>query len=201
MKWMLVCLWLLGGALFAASGFVPSPNHCGQRTASIRTDDVPAAGKAPSEGAALLLASRKSEPNSQAGDEKPSAPDFVGSETNTAPTDDFGLPSWAQLLRGTPVHSGPSVSSDILGYAQTGSAMQLVERKDGWVRVVDPTTSRQGWIFDEHIVPTQSPMRLRTEEAADNQASSSTALSEIEQSKSSFKASNAQKKYAKKRWR
>jgi hypothetical protein len=72
--------------------------------------------------------------------------------------------------------------------------VQLVERKNGWARVVDPATSRQGWIYDQHITVTEGPSGLVG--GGDNQL----ALQQLEEPKPSFKANNG-RKYAKKRWR
>jgi hypothetical protein len=65
--------------------------------------------------------------------------------------------SWGQLLRGAPLHSGPSVSSAILGHAAAGTEMQLLERKLGWARIRDPGTSREGWVYEDHITPVERP--------------------------------------------
>lgn len=65
--------------------------------------------------------------------------------------------SWGRLLRGAPVHSGPSVTSARLGYATPGAEMRLLERNLGWVRIRDPATSREGWIYEEHIAVTEEP--------------------------------------------
>jgi hypothetical protein len=58
----------------------------------------------------------------------------------------------------------------VLGYADAGAQAQLVERDSGWVKVLDPTTSREGWILEMNVSPTQSADRAAsrnlTKEAA-----------------------------------
>jgi hypothetical protein len=44
----------------------------------------------------------------------------------------------------------------VLGYADAGAQAQLVERDSGWVKVLDPTTSREGWILEMNVSATQS---------------------------------------------
>ena len=74
--------------------------------------------------------------------------------------------SWGQLLRSAPLHSGPSVSSAILGHAAAGTKMQLLERNLGWTRIRDPGTSREGWVYEDHITPVERPSATGAHEAA-----------------------------------
>jgi hypothetical protein len=118
------------------------------------------------------------------------------------PPDDAGKPSPGRLLRGAPVYSGPSASSGIIGYAAPGSEIKLVERKYEWARVVDPSTSRQGWIYGEHITLTESLSNLaaatpRSDEAALDE----NAEDDVLEPKRSVKGKNSRKKHAKKRGR
>jgi hypothetical protein len=72
------------------------------------------------------------------------------------PADDTVEPSPGRLLRGAQVYSGPSTSSSLIGYAAPGSEIQLLERKSEWARVVDPATSRQGWVNSDDITLTET---------------------------------------------
>ena len=40
--------------------------------------------------------------------------------------------------------------------------MQLLERELGWVRVLDPATARQGWIYEKHVVAKEGPAGIET---------------------------------------
>jgi hypothetical protein len=70
--------------------------------------------------------------------------------------------AWGAMLRGAPVHSGPDVSSAILGYVAAGTGMLLLEREFGWVRVLDPATARQGWIYEKYIFAHVGPDGIET---------------------------------------
>jgi len=121
----------------------------------------------------------------------PGSGNSPGSNGGAVPPNDPGQFSSGRLLRGAPVHSGPSVSSDIVGYAAAGANLELVERKNGWAKVVDPATSRQGWIYEEHIAMTEGQGSV--EEAA--------AQDDAEADEPAFKPNKARKKHAKKKWR
>lgn len=206
MRWIVLFFWLLGGVLYAIGAFTPSPiepQAPAQTAATVSPDDPQKVSKSgPESGADPSVVSNEPDntPKAQNGTtpapETQNFPRDNSAASGAAPVpDDPGQTSWGHLLRGAPVHSGPSVSSDTLGYVAAGSAMQLLERQNGWARVVDPATSRQGWIYDEHITVTEGPSGLVG--AGDNQL----ALQELEEPKPSFKANNGRKKYAKKRWR
>jgi hypothetical protein len=48
--------------------------------------------------------------------------------------------------------------------------MQLLERELGWVKVLDPATARQGWIYEKHIIVREGPGRIETGMAPSQQA-------------------------------
>ena len=102
---------------------------------------------------------------------------------------------WGELLRGAPVHSGPSVSSATIGYAAPGTEMQILERELGWVRVVDPATSREGWIYEEHVTAKESPNRLQAEATARQEAA---LASEPEKPEHAAKSKKPRKSYVSK---
>jgi hypothetical protein len=91
------------------------------------------------------------------------------------------------------------VSSPVLGYADAGAQAQLVERDSGWVKVLDPTTSREGWILEMNVSRTQSAAgafsRNLTTEAA---LESDTQLATPAPAKS-FKAKKPRKRYVERR--
>jgi hypothetical protein len=209
MRWVLLSLGVLGAILYATGTFTPSP-------------DEPSGS---SESAVLVW------PDDAQRDTRPGLPihaidPFAPSPQQAAPSvalqvqpptsqtsetlSDFTAPllprpeqhSWGQLLRGAPVHSGPSVSSDILGYAAAGTETELLERNLGWVKILDPATSREGWIYEKHITVKTGPSGLGLTDSRQEAAlESDLDPGEVEQPKRSFKAKKAGKNYAKKRWR
>ena len=168
MKWVLLSLGFLGVILYLTGSFASSPEK--------------ASGS--SESAALVwpddaqLDTRPGRPTHAIDPSSPSPQDATPSitpatsqtsETQEPTLNDRAAPSaaspsdypeqhsWGQLLRGAPLHSGPSVSSAILGHAAAGTEMQLLERNLGWARIRDPGTSREGWIYEDHITPVERP--------------------------------------------
>jgi Bacterial SH3 domain len=122
----------------------------------------------------------------------------VAASSSALPADNFEQHSWGQLVRGAPVHSDPSVSSDIIGYAAAGTEAQLLQRNDGWVRILDPATSREGWIYEEHITAKAGPSALehadgRQVAALENDLDPG----EVEQPRRFFKAKKSRKKLRK----
>jgi hypothetical protein len=118
------------------------------------------------------------------------------------PADDTVEPSPGRLLRGAQVYSGPSTSSSLIGYAAPGSEIQLLERKSEWARVVDPATSRQGWVNSDDITLTETLSLAATTPRGEDAASDANAANQaLEERRPSAKAKKSRKKHAKKRWR
>jgi hypothetical protein len=44
------------------------------------------------------------------------------------------------------IRSGPSASAEIIGIAHVGAEVQVASRDSGWVQIIDPWSSRTGWI-------------------------------------------------------
>lgn len=213
MRWALLSLWLLAAALYAAGAFTPTREERpapAESAALVSPDDAQRARLSPRIHAIDPSAPSVQEavPNGTLQEQ------LAASQTSETPTtlsndlaaSDAVLPSdnpgrgnhsWGQLLRDAPVHSGPSVSSPILGYAAANTEMQLLERNLGWVRILDPATSREGWIYEDHVTPKEGPGASRQEAALESDAD----LGELEQPKRSFKTKKSRKNYAKKRWR
>jgi hypothetical protein len=69
---------------------------------------------------------------------------------------------WVVVIRGTPVHNGPSVSAPIFSYFAVGKELNLVGSEQGWYQVFDPETSQQGWVYARYYVdPSDGPSRKR----------------------------------------
>ena len=95
-----------------------------------------------------------------------------------------------------PVHSGPDVSSAILGYVAAGTDMQLLRRELGWVKVLDPATARQGWIYEQHIIAKAGPDAIQEVAAADEAG-----LGPLDEPTQSFKFQKSRKNYVSKKRR
>jgi uncharacterized protein YgiM (DUF1202 family) len=54
---------------------------------------------------------------------------------------------WIELPLDVNLRKGPSLSAGVIGVMTKGSKLQELERKRGWVRVIDPETSKTGWLY------------------------------------------------------
>jgi hypothetical protein len=64
---------------------------------------------------------------------------------------------WVEVSRAARVHAGPSVSAATLRFYLVGTELHLMDYKQGWFRVEDPTTSEQGWIYEKYIEANSVP--------------------------------------------
>jgi uncharacterized protein YgiM (DUF1202 family) len=55
------------------------------------------------------------------------------------------------------IRSGPSASAEIIGIAHPGAEVQVALRDSGWVQIVDPWSSRTGWIYSKFLAPLEIP--------------------------------------------
>jgi hypothetical protein len=55
------------------------------------------------------------------------------------------------------VHAGASVSSPTLRLYQAGTALQVVNRQNDWVQIIEPTSAESGWIFEQYLVASDDP--------------------------------------------
>ena len=212
MRWALLSLGLLGAILYVAGTFTPSPEEpsgSSESAALVWPDDAQLDTRpglpthaidpsAPSPQEATPSITRQAQPATSQTSETQEALLSDPAAPIAALPSDPEQNSWGQLLRSAPVHSGPSVSSAILGHAAAGTEMQLLERNLGWARIRDPGTSREGWIYEEHITVKAEPSALGYGDGRQEAASDPGGL---EQPKRSFKAKKSRKNYAKKRWR
>ena len=152
MRWMLLSLCLLGAAFYGASTFTVPRDERPLPTYGVAAIE-------PNDGQAQTTR-QTSEPDAP----KPQSNSFAADALPSINTDQHH--PWGELLRGAPVHSDPSISSAILGYGTAGAQMQLVKRELGWVKVRDPETSREGWIYEEDITPVERPSAAGAYEAA-----------------------------------
>jgi hypothetical protein len=72
-------------------------------------------------------------------------------------------PIWFVVSRAARLHDGPSVSSPIVHLYPVGTELRSIGYQQGWFRVLDPTTSRTGWIYERyylHVIPGPGQTRL-----------------------------------------
>ena len=59
---------------------------------------------------------------------------------------------WAEVVLAARAHSAASVSSPTVRHYRVGTRLRVIDRRSGWIKVVDPTTSNQGWIFEKYLM-------------------------------------------------
>jgi hypothetical protein len=216
MKWVILALGFLCALLYATGAFTPSSqpsvpsasvalSTTQAETASRSATQVHAIDPAgPTIGAPSSATSTDGAVQALAENQGALSAQFAGSSATAVPlpSTDLDHPdsTWGQLLRGASVHSGPSVSSPRLGYATAGAEMQVLERNLGWARIRDPATSREGWIYEEHITYKEQPS-LSEDRHQQQAALASDAESGVEQPSSARSSKKSGKKSSKKRWR
>jgi hypothetical protein len=89
------------------------------------------------------------------------SPSPVVASTNSRSTT-YQPVEWARAAFAAKVHSDASVSSPTLGFYHPGSTLQVVSRQNGWVQVADPNSGERGWVFEQYLVPTESPTATQT---------------------------------------
>jgi uncharacterized protein YgiM (DUF1202 family) len=55
------------------------------------------------------------------------------------------------------IRIGPSASAEIIGIAHAGAEVQAASRDSGWVQIIDPWSSRTGWIYSKFLAPLEIP--------------------------------------------
>jgi hypothetical protein len=64
---------------------------------------------------------------------------------------------WVEVSLAAKVHNAPSVSSPTIRYYRVGIRLKVIGRAPGWIKVVDPTTSKEGWIYEKYLTPKEAP--------------------------------------------
>jgi hypothetical protein len=69
---------------------------------------------------------------------------------------------WAEVVLAAKMHNAPSVSAPIVWYYPVGTDLRLIQRQAGWIKVAEPATSRQGWIYEKYLMPKERPHQTQT---------------------------------------
>lgn len=83
---------------------------------------------------------------------------------------------WVVVIRGAWLHSGPSVSTPIVGHQSPGKEMHLIDSSQGWYQVLDPDTGKRGWVYAKYYLePIDRPGQKRVASVQQPQVSVNTA--------------------------
>ena len=73
------------------------------------------------------------------------------------------IAEWAEVSVAAKVHTEPSVSAPIVRYYHVGTKLRVLERQTDWAKVVDPVTSKHGWIYGKYLISKDGPSQLRAD--------------------------------------
>ena len=113
-----------------------------------RLTPVEAATAPSGEVAAATSGEAATAPSEPSAESPPDAPET--SEANQA-GNDKGSANVVRPSAYVNFRDGPSSSSRILGVIAKGAKLTVSERKRGWLKVTDPATSKEGWIYSGYI--------------------------------------------------
>jgi hypothetical protein len=72
---------------------------------------------------------------------------------------------WAEVSLAAKVHAAPSVSSPIVRYYRVGTRLKVIGRESEWVKITDPTSSKEGWIYEKYLAPIDGPNQNKSAQA------------------------------------
>jgi hypothetical protein len=67
------------------------------------------------------------------------------------------LEEWAEVSLAARVHNAPSVSAPTVRFYRVGTRLKVIGREPGWIKVIDPSTSKEGWIYEKYLTPKEGP--------------------------------------------
>lgn len=64
---------------------------------------------------------------------------------------------WVEIVRPVDMHARPQQTSETVKVMEKGVKLRVTARDKNWVRVGDPATSTNGWIYSRFLKPTEPP--------------------------------------------
>jgi Bacterial SH3 domain len=64
---------------------------------------------------------------------------------------------WVEVSSPVNVRKGPSSNDETIKVAQKGTKLRVVTREGNWVRIDDPATEQEGWIYTRFLKETEAP--------------------------------------------
>jgi hypothetical protein len=156
MNRVLLSLCLLGAALATANTLFLQRPAC--RSIENETAALPSAGSAsqparsstPRAKAATLASKDATGSISGGAKAKPSKLDHQTSE-------------WVEVSVAVRVRIGPSLSAPIIRYYRAGTKLRVLERQTDWTKIVDPITSKDGWIYARYLSSSEEPSQTQAD--------------------------------------
>jgi hypothetical protein len=68
---------------------------------------------------------------------------------------------WAEVTTAVKVRGGPSISASILRYYRAGVTLRVIERQTDWAKILDPVTSKDGWVYARYLGARDKPSQAQ----------------------------------------
>jgi uncharacterized protein YgiM (DUF1202 family) len=81
------------------------------------------------------------------------------SKLNLGSTDAALSGEWVEVTDAVNMRSGPSSANPVLQMHREGAHLRVASRKGKWIEVVDPNTSREGWVYEKFLRPIKPTSR------------------------------------------
>jgi hypothetical protein len=73
---------------------------------------------------------------------------------------------WAKVALAARAHGEASVSSETVHFYRAGAELEVVGRDGAWLKLRDPTTKEQGWVFEKYLSLIDRPSATQVAAAA-----------------------------------
>ena len=169
MNKLLLPLCLLGAALSTANTLFFSASTCPTeiKTVASVSDTALARAKDASPTPAKSSPARAATTTAAARDQTGSLGNPLANSTPGQGTNFEGRPpelaKWAVVLLAAKAHSGPSVSAPTIRYYRIGTQLRVVDRQRGWIKVADPISAQQVWIYEKYLTLKEEESPTQTE--------------------------------------
>jgi uncharacterized protein YgiM (DUF1202 family) len=153
MKCARLALWLIGAIVYATNGASAQPVE----TASFQSEQVELHSVSVDTPQVISLSHASPEawgtlPSSVQLDEPRPAIDQAA-QTSL----DLNEIELLKVNSAANIRSGPSASAEIIGIAYAGAEVRVASRDSGWVQIIDPWSSRTGWVYSKFLAPLAIP--------------------------------------------
>ena len=73
---------------------------------------------------------------------------------------------WAKVALAARAHGEASVSSPTIHFYRAGAELEIVHRDGAWLKLRDPTTKEEGWVFAQYVALMDRPSATQVAAAA-----------------------------------
>src|SRR5262245_55917606 len=80
-----------------------------------------------------------------------------------------GDEQWAEVVLAARAHSAASVASPTVRHYRVGTRLKVIDRESSWIKVSDPTSSNQGWIYEKYLMLKEGPDKKQVRESGQSQ--------------------------------